>query len=320
MLQHDINYYKNFDSIAKEVLQLLSQTIEVNTFFLSIINPTKSFTIKSFNRHAKLICDGDVLPYNMVFCKLVAENGAEPLVIPSLAEHALTSAHPVTRFIGNGSFMGAPLIYDGEVLGTLCAFDIKPYDFKEYDLTLIKSLASLSCQTLILENGIIRDALSNLYNRNFVYHYLDYNSDKRNAEMAILYIDLNHFKFFNDSFGHDIGDSVIKKTAECLLQNVPDDSHVARIGGDEFIVLLQPSQGEDLMKSTQYSAELLLKRLSTMPILINGNDYFITASLGISFYPYDGTDMDALLKKADRMMYMEKESRQKEDDHLLSGK
>ncbi|MFD9625454.1 sensor domain-containing diguanylate cyclase [Peribacillus muralis] len=313
MIQHDINYYKNFDSIATEVLELLSQTIKVNTFFLSILNPAKSFMIKSFNRHAKLICDGDVLPYNMVFCKLVAENGFEPLVIPNITQHDLTSEHPVTKFIGNGSFMGAPLIHDGDVFGTLCAFDIHPYDFKEYDLILIKSLATLVSQTLVLENGIIRDALSGLYNRNFVSHYFSYNEDKTNAVMAILYIDLNDFKSFNDSFGHDAGDFVIKKTAECLVKNVPEESHVARIGGDEFIVLLHPSQGEDLMNSTQYSAELLFKRLSTMAVVINGNDYFITASIGISFYPYDGTDMETLLKKADRNMYMAKKSRQKDD-------
>ncbi|WP_285765908.1 sensor domain-containing diguanylate cyclase [Peribacillus sp. SI8-4] len=316
MIQQDINYYKNFDSIAKELLALLSQTIEVNTFYLSILHPAKSFAIKSFNRQAKLICDGDMLPFNMVFCKLVAENGSEPLVIPHLTEHALTRDHPVTKYIGDGCFMGAPLIYDGEVLGTLCAFDTKPYEFKGYDSILIKSLASLACQTLILENGIIRDGLSGLYNRNFLYHYFDYHKDKRNAEIAILYIDLNHFKFFNDSFGHDIGDFVIKKTAECLLQNVPEESHVSRIGGDEFIVLLHPSQGDDLISSTQIRAELLLDRLSTMPILINENDYFITASIGISFYPHDGRDMEELLKKADRTMYQDKESRREVDGHL----
>ena len=87
MIQQDINYYKNFDSIAKEVLALLAQTIEVNTFFLSIVNPIQSFMIKSFNRNAKLICEGDILPYNMAYCKLVVENGLEPLVIPNLGKH-----------------------------------------------------------------------------------------------------------------------------------------------------------------------------------------------------------------------------------------
>ncbi|KWW20506.1 MULTISPECIES: sensor domain-containing diguanylate cyclase [Peribacillus] len=320
MIQQDINYYKNFDCIAEELLALLSKTIKVNTFYLSILHPTESFAIKSFNRQARLICDGDVLPYNMVFCKLAAENGSEPLVIPNLAEHALTRDHPLTKYIGNGCFMGAPLLYDGKVLGTLCAFDIEPYDFKEYDSILIKSLASLACQTLILEDGIIRDELSGLYNRNFLYHYFDYNKDKRNAEMAILYIDLNHFKIFNDSFGHDVGDLVIKLTAECLQQNVQEDSHICRIGGDEFIVLLHPSQGEDLINRTHSSAEFLSNRLSTMPILINGNDYFITASIGMSFYPHDGMNMETLLKKADRSMYKEKKSRQKADDHFQPGK
>ncbi|MBR8645168.1 hypothetical protein KEH51_15915 [[Brevibacterium] frigoritolerans] len=108
MIQQDINYYKNFDSIAKEVLALLAQTIEVNTFFLSIVNPIQSFMIKSFNRNAKLICEGDILPYNMAYCKLVVENGLEPLVIPNLGKHDLTSDHPATRFIREGCFMELP--------------------------------------------------------------------------------------------------------------------------------------------------------------------------------------------------------------------
>ncbi|PAK38842.1 sensor domain-containing diguanylate cyclase [Peribacillus simplex] len=311
MIQQDINYYKNFDSIAKEVLALLAQTIEVNTFFLSIVTPIQSFMIKSFNRNAKLICEGDILPNNMAYSKLVVENGLEPLVIPNLGKHELTSGHPATRFIGNGCFMGAPLINEDEIIGTLCAFDINPHVFKEYDLTLIKSMAALISHAINLEKGIIRDPLSGLYNRNFIYNYFDYHQDKTNDEMALLYIDLDHFKFFNDSFGHDTGDAVIKKAAECFLQTVPEGSQVARIGGDEFIVLLNLSHCEDLMKSTQQNAELLLNSLSTIPITINGNDHFVSASIGISFYPHHGTEMDSLLKKADRSMYMAKESGRK---------
>ncbi|MFF2498483.1 diguanylate cyclase [Peribacillus sp. NPDC058075] len=311
MIQQDINYYKNFDSIAKEVLALLGQTIEVNTFFVSILSPINSFMIKSFNRNAKLICEGDILPYNMVYCKLVVENGLEPLVIPNLGEHELTSGHPATKFIGNGCFMGAPLTIEGEIIGTLCAFDIKIHDFKEYDLILLKSLAALISHSINLEKGIIRDPLSGLYNRNFIYNYFDYHKDKTNDEMALLYIDLDDFKFFNDSYGHDTGDDVIKKAAECFLQTVPEGSHVARIGGDEFIVLLHPAHCEDLMKSTQQNAELILNRLSTMPITINGKDHFESASIGISFYPHNGTEMESLLKKADRSMYMAKKSGRK---------
>jgi diguanylate cyclase (GGDEF)-like protein len=65
------------------------------------------------------------------------------------------------------------------------------------------------------------------------------------------------------------------------------------------------------MKNTQQNAELLLNHLSTMPIQINGNDHFVSASIGISFYPHNGTEMESLLKKADRSMYMAKESGRK---------
>nr|WP_307273056.1 GAF domain-containing protein [Peribacillus sp. V2I11] len=118
----------------------------------------------------------------MVYCNLVVENGLEPLVIQNLREHVLTSGHPATKFIGNGCFMGAPLINEGEIIGTLCAFYIKPHVFKEYDLILIKSLAALMSHTIILEKGIISDPLSGLYNRHFIYNYFDYHKVKTNMK------------------------------------------------------------------------------------------------------------------------------------------
>ncbi|MCM3675051.1 GAF domain-containing protein [Peribacillus simplex] len=78
--------------------------------------------------------------------------------------------------------MGAPLINEGEIIGTLCAFDIKPHVFKEYDLILIKSLAALMSHTIILEKGIISDPLSGLYNRHFIYNYFDYHKVKTNMK------------------------------------------------------------------------------------------------------------------------------------------
>lgn len=311
MIYHDINYYKNFDSIAKETFKLLAHKINVNTFYITIFNHSQSFMVKSFNQNARIIKEGDQYPYNKVLCKMVVENNMEPIVINNLKNNPLTCNHPILNWIENGCFMGAPITNGETIIGTLCAFDIKPYDFKTYDSVLITSLASLISQTVILENGVIRDSLTNLYNRNFIYNYFDYNLDELPNQISILYIDLNDFKYFNDSFGHEIGDYVIKRTAECLLKFAPEDSYVARIGGDEFIIILHSSTTEDFIESTNQTAEYLLKQLSNMPILIEDKRYFVSASIGVSYYPDHGTDMDTLLKKADRSMYAVKKSKKR---------
>ncbi|MFJ7858893.1 diguanylate cyclase [Peribacillus sp. NPDC097206] len=306
MIHHDINYYKNFDSIANEVLELLAHTIKVNTFVLTVFEQSQSFIVKSFNRKANLIKTGDTIPFNEVLCNLVVENKMEPVVINDIKNSTLTCNHPILDRIKNGCYMGAPIKNEDKIIGTLCAFDLKPYEFKEYDVVLISSLASLISQTVNIENGIIRDSLTGLYNRNYIYNYFEYNKDEIYNEMSLLYIDLDNFKYFNDTFGHDFGDSVIKRTAECLLKSSPDNSYVARIGGDEFVILLRT---EDRIKSTKQTAELLLKQLSSMPIQVGGKEHLISASMGISVYPVHGDDMVTLLKKADHSMYVAKEGK-----------
>lgn len=312
MNYHDINYYKNFDSIAKEVFELLAHTIKVNTFILTVFDQSQSFIVKSFNRNASLIKSGDTLSFNQILCKMVIENDMEPVVIDNIKNNPLTRNHSILNMIENGCYLGAPITNEEKIIGTLCAFDIKPYDFKVYDEVLLKSLASLISQTVIIENGIIRDSLTGLYNRNFIYNYFEYNKEEIHKEMSLLYIDLDNFKYFNDAFGHDIGDIVIKGTAECLLESAPEDSYVARIGGDEFIILLRSSTNtEDFIRSTKQTAEFLLEELSYMPIQIHGKEHRVSASMGVSFYPEQGNDMITLLKKADHSMYGAKEGKKR---------
>lgn len=311
MIFHDINYYKNFDSIAKEVFELLAHTIKVNTFVITVFDQSQSFIVKSFNRNASLINSGDTLTFNQILCKMVIENNMEPVVIDNIKDNPLTRNHPILTMLDNGCYMGAPITNEERIIGTLCAFDIKPYDFKVYDEVLLKSLASLISQTVIIENGIIRDSLTGLYNRNFIFNYFEYNKEEIQNDMSLLYIDLDNFKYFNDAFGHDMGDIVIKRTAECLMESAPEDSYVARIGGDEFIILLHSSQAEDFTTSTKQIAENILEQLSNMPIQIGGKEHKVSASMGVSFYPEHGNEMITLLKRADHSMYAAKEGKKR---------
>ena len=125
--------------------------------------------------------------------------------------------------------------------------------------------------------------------------------NKRN--LALLFIDLDHFKQINDSLGHDIGDEFLKMVAHRLKGNIRKEDTLARLGGDEFTIIM-----EDLV-SVQKSSLLGQKILEILeePFNIAGRILYISCSIGISLYPQDGETVDDLLKYADTAMYKAKD-------------
>lgn len=121
--------------------------------------------------------------------------------------------------------------------------------------------------------------------------------------VAVLFLDLDHFKRINDTLGHNIGDRLLKDVAARLLTCVRAGDTIARLGGDEFaIVLSDVAQPQDVPKITQKILDALSR-----PFKLVARQLFITTSIGISLYPDDGQEADTLLKNADAAMYRAKE-------------
>ncbi len=148
----------------------------------------------------------------------------------------------------------------------------------------------------------MHDPLTELPNRQLFKDRMrhDLAHAKRYGDLVgLLYIDLDKFKRINDLHGHDAGDRVLIETAKRLLTCVREPDTVARIGGDEFVVTLpEVSQPENAVEV----ARRVLAALA-QPLDVDGREYVIGASIGISVYPSDSRDMDDLLRKADMAMY-----------------
>lgn len=123
-------------------------------------------------------------------------------------------------------------------------------------------------------------------------------SKRNNYESAVMFIDLDHFKEINDTLGHEAGDEVLKEVAKRLLASVRETDSVARIGGDEFVIML-----ENLGSSLAHEiGQRIVDDLSKAFKLTEGNAY-IGASIGIALFPQNGDNSETLIKAADRAMY-----------------
>jgi diguanylate cyclase (GGDEF)-like protein len=121
--------------------------------------------------------------------------------------------------------------------------------------------------------------------------------------LAVLFLDLDRFKKINDSLGHDFGDLLLRKVGEQILRCVNEDAVVARIGGDEFLILLPDIEDGSI-------AVQIAKKINdtiNKPTTINGYEVHITSSIGIALYPSDGEDADTLIKHADIALFRLKE-------------
>jgi diguanylate cyclase (GGDEF)-like protein len=149
------------------------------------------------------------------------------------------------------------------------------------------------------------DALTGLPNRSLVLDRLEQGlrmAGHHDRMMAVLFLDLDRFKNINDTLGHLVGDELLRQVARRLRQLLPQEVTLARLGGDEFLVLI-----EDLEDPAQAAriADTIASELDA-PFLIASQDLHISASIGVSLYPRDGTDEQTLLRYADTALYKAK--------------
>ena len=176
-------------------------------------------------------------------------------------------------------------------------------------ICLIGTMIDITRQKL--EEQRVREAaqhcsLTGLPNRALIFeyaHHLLAAASRQHSRGALLFIDLDRFKPVNDLYGHDIGDRLLKEVAQRMVNCVRQEDLVGRLGGDEFVIVL-PYMGKG--HSAPTVARHVIDALS-QPFRISGLELSISASVGISFYPMHGSEVDTLLHRADIAMYRAKE-------------
>ncbi|MED1784482.1 EAL domain-containing protein [Brevibacillus fortis] len=149
------------------------------------------------------------------------------------------------------------------------------------------------------------DTLTGLPNRSLFQSKLEdslVHASVQAQPLAILFLDLDRFKYINDTLGHSTGDSLLTQIANRLRDSVGPHDTVCRLGGDEFTIILPGMAHEEAM----HFAEKLMQKL-IFPIFLGNQSFVVTTSMGISLFPQDGTDAETLIKNADTAMYQAKE-------------
>jgi diguanylate cyclase (GGDEF)-like protein len=166
-----------------------------------------------------------------------------------------------------------------------------------------------------LAYAALHDSLTGLANRASFLEHLELGlkrADRTEKGVGVLFIDLDNFKLVNDSFGHAAGDELLKAVGSRLQAAVRGMDVVARQGGDEFLILLSDLATQPPRQvSPSQATEVVANKIRTIlrePFLVDGIEIYVSASVGISLYPTDGRDAEALLKHADVAMYSVKDS------------
>jgi len=242
----------------------------------------------------------------------VAVREHTPLLIHDLRSNPAYIAGLFPEVQDIQSAIVAPLVMHGQVLGALSLESTKPSAFTENDLRLLVSFAATA--TAAIQNArlhaevqklAITDSLTGLYNRRGLYEL-----GQREVERARRYkrplvammMDIDHFKFINDYYGHTVGDQVLQAVAKRCSDNLRRIDILGRLGGDEFTFLLPET---DMFTASQV-AERVRNTVADRPVITPENPISVSVSLGVARATSATPDLEVLISRADAAMYVAK--------------
>lgn len=215
------------------------------------------------------------------------------------------------------NYLCVPLAAHGETQGFvfLCCDSEETLALAEERMPMVQELielASLSIASLTLraklEGQSIRDGLTGLFNRHFMEIALErelHRAQRGDTSVALLMIDVDHFKRLNDTFGHEAGDVVLREVTDCFRKTLREEDVICRYGGEEFVVIMPDTDEQTAARR----AEMVREAVSNIRLHFRGELLgSVTVSLGIATYPESGSGAGDLIRLADGALYRAKRS------------
>jgi diguanylate cyclase (GGDEF)-like protein len=258
----------------------------------------------SFSKDLK--CDGDDIN------RWALQRGT-PLIIRNIERDFRFKGLDLATLKGR-SFLVSPLILEGRVNGLVRVEGAREELFDTEDQRLLEGFLGMA--QLALENAklfreteelAITDGLTKLYLRRTLMERLEEElarSRRETLPLAVVLLDIDHFKKVNDSHGHPAGDQVLRIMASVMKQNVRDVDLCGRYGGEEFAVALPATSVAGAMKV----AERIREAVEAQAFTLGGQPAKLTVSLGVSCFPENGQTLEVLIKAADQALYVSKQN------------
>ena len=239
--------------------------------------------------------------------------GHEPLVLTDVGSEQGFSRTAAALQAGLHGALALPIVAAGRNFGVIELFSAGTIQPDDALMQLLKSLSSQigqSFQRRLAEDQLrfiaTHDSLTDLPNRSLFNERLRHalhQGTRYTRGIAVMFIDMDRFKVVNDSLGHSAGDRLLQDSAKRLAECLRESDTVARLGGDEFVVMIENfTAPKDAIAVAQKALASLAK-----PFFVDGQEFLMSASIGISTFPDDGKDAETLLKNADIAMYRAKD-------------
>ncbi len=276
--------FSNFIRSNPEIVKSLISKIKINNINLA--------TLKLFKANSK----------DSFYSGL--DNIIPDSSISIFAEEFIALAEGKTTFISEIDQMN----FDGQIIHSVLRLSIAPGYENNWEKVFV-SIIDITERKIYEQNlkyHSTHDQLTGLANRTLMFELLNHaitTAKRTMKKLAVLFIDLDGFKAINDQFGHAVGDQFLNITGQRLKNCLRESDTIARVGGDEFIIILENL--EDI-SAVNVVAEKILKTVST-PYLSDGNSCEVTTSIGISIHPDHSSDPEQLISLADNAMYRSKQ-------------
>jgi diguanylate cyclase (GGDEF)-like protein len=231
---------------------------------------------------------------------LIVNGERDSLIINDTESHPIASGLLPTS-MGIKSFCGIPIILsNGDLFGNLCAFDTTRHTFTQNEVQFLETMAVFLAHTIELDYIAYHDRVTGLTNRDYLLNYVSSIND--GEQVAILFLDVDGFKYINDQYGHHTGDAVLHEVANRLRECINHENILCRYAGDEFIIIVQ---GEQLEKQSIALSEMILTKFS-YPFIVKGDSLELTVSIGIRIETIRIQNINELIQEADVGMYLSK--------------
>ena len=312
-----INSSLELDEVLNRILENVGKVVPHDTANIALVDDQNVARFVKLKGYEKFTSREQVLSIerhvdDLPNLKRMAESGKPIITVDTSTDPEWVSDLPGSGWIR--SFIGAPIMRKEKLLGFINLDSATPNFF---DTKYVSRLQTLADQAAIaienaqlfeeMEKLAITDSLTGLYNRRYFFAYAENEierSRRYNKHLSIIMMDIDHFKKINDSFGHQIGDQVLKEIADICLAILRKVDVMCRYGGEEFVVLLPETEVAD----AAHAAERMCTAISSLRLKTEKGDVSVSVSIGVAEMEKSRSSFEKLLAAADKALYSAKET------------